>query len=127
MEKLVSEGSNDTPEINLDHNTGELYIGGSSLPENVMEVYQPVLDWIEKYSTNPKPVTFISFFFEYLNTSSSHMIMRILEQVIKLNKVCDELIINWYYPTSDLEMLHFGQELADLTNFPIHIMERDLH
>jgi hypothetical protein len=126
MDNLVIVGCSDKPEINFNHEKGTLYIGGSSLPENVMEVYDPVLKWIDKYMINPQPATHIEFFFEYLNTSSSHMIMRILEKVITLKDRCEELKISWYYSGSDPEMLHFGQELAELTNYPIIIAERDL-
>jgi hypothetical protein len=125
MNKLVVEGGNDRPAIDLDHERGILYIGGSSLPENVTELYGPVLEWIEMYSRNPKSLTTVNFFFEYLNTSSSHMMMRILEKLILLRD-SSNLTINWYYPEGDVEMLHFGQELAEFTNFPIHISERKL-
>ncbi len=126
MDTLVIEGSNDSPRIHLDREKGILYIGGSSLPENVVEVYQPVLDWLEKYCADPNPVTKIDFFFEYLNTSSSHMIMRILEKFIESKNIFKELHINWFYPTDDNEMRSFGQELAEMSNYPIKIIERDL-
>lgn len=51
--------------------------------------------------------------------------MRILEKLILLRD-SSNLTINWYYHEGDVEMLHFGQELAELTNFPIHISERKL-
>ena len=109
MEKLILEGSNDKPKVNLDKDKGYLFIGGSSLPENVLEVYIPIIE----------------FYFEYLNTASSQMIMRILEKCLELKSQCDTLSINWCYSAGDIDMRDFGQEMAELTNYPINIITRE--
>lgn len=127
MEKLVAEGSKDKPTVNFDKEKGYLYIGGSSLPENVLEVYAPILEWIDQYIDEPNPVTKIEFFFEYLNTASSQMIMRILEKCIELKSRCNTLVINWCYTAGDLDMRDFGHELIELTNYPINIITREHH
>jgi hypothetical protein len=127
MKKLVIEGSKDKPSVNLDNDSGKLYIGGSSLPENVLDVYNPILDWIDQYLTDPKPDTTIEFYFEYLNTASSQMIMRILEKCLQLKSLCEKLSINWCYTAGDLDMRDFGHELIDLTNYPINIITREHH
>jgi hypothetical protein len=127
MDNLVFEGSNDKPALNLDKKKGILFLGGSSLPENVLEFYNPVLDWLDRYIDDPNPITKIDFFFEYLNTASSQMIMRIFKKTVELNNVCRNLTINWYYPTGDLDMLQFGQELSEITNYPINIIARELN
>lgn len=121
MEKLVSEGSKDKPVINFDRESGVLFLGGASLPENVLEVYQPVLRWLDDYIADPNPITKIEFFFEYLNTASSRMIMQILQKCMVLRSSCKKLNIKWYYAPDDQDMKEFGNELQELTNFPIHI------
>ena len=63
MEKLDIQGESDRPDIHLDHEAGSLYIGGNSLPENVNEIYQPVLEWIDAYIQHPNPKTTFEFFF----------------------------------------------------------------
>ena len=127
MEKLVVEGSNDKPSVNLDKDKGYLYIGGSSLPENVLDVYIPILEWLDQYIIEPHPNTKIEFYFEYLNTASSQMIMRILEKCLELKTHCDTLSINWCYTAGDLDMRDFGHELIELTNYPISIITREHH
>ena len=127
MDNLIIEGTNDRPSINLNYETGLIYMGGSSLPENVLEVYNPVIEWIEKYTTAPKPVTKVEFFFDYLNTASSHMIMRIFQKIIDLKFKCEDLTINWFYPSGDLDMRNFGQELSEVINYPVHFMARHLN
>ncbi len=125
MEKLISEGSKDKPVINFDNESGVLFLGGSSLPENVIEVYKPIIKWLDDYTQQPNPVTSIEFFFEYLNTASSRMIMQILQKCLQLQKKCDKLNINWCYLAGDLDMKDFGQELVELTNYPINIISKD--
>jgi len=122
MEKIVIEGSNDSPKIILDGKLGQVFIGGSSLPENVLEVYNPVLIWLDEYTINPRPLTNIDFFYDYLNTASSHMIMRIFEKIKELAIACPKLNINWHYLKSDHDMRDFGEELKELINIPINLV-----
>lgn len=127
MEKLFLEGSKDKPKVNFDRDKGYLFIGGASLPENVLEVYVPILEWMNEYIIDPNPDTKIEFYFEYLNTASSQMIMRILEKCLELKSQCDTLSIDWYYISGDLDMRDFGQEMAELTNYPINIISKEDH
>jgi hypothetical protein len=125
MNKLISPGSNDTPSINFDPETGVLFLGGSSLPENVLEVYKPVSDWLDEYTKNPNPETEINFAFEYLNTASSHMLMQIMEKVLALKEKCRQLKINWYYDVGDHDMRDFGEELSELAHMDINLVQKD--
>lgn len=122
MKKIVVEGSNDSPKIILDGELGQVFIGGSSLPENVFDVYNPVLMWFDEYISDPCPVTNIDFFYDYLNTASSHMIMRIFEKIKELSIVCSKLNINWHYLKSDHDMRDFGEELQELINIPVKLI-----
>ncbi|MBN1953038.1 MAG: DUF1987 domain-containing protein [Bacteroidales bacterium] len=122
MEKLVTAGSNDTPYFNFDPESGILALGGSSLPENVFDVFLPVVEWLDGYLQQPNPNTVVKFKFEYLNTASSHMIMQILEKFLKLDELCESFTIEWYYDKSDMDMRDFGEELSDLTRFPFDLI-----
>jgi hypothetical protein len=127
MEKLTSKGSKDKPAINFDNESGVLFLGGSSLPENVLEAYKPAMTWLDQYILDPNPRTTVEFFFEYLNTASSHMIMQILRKCLQLKETCEKLVINWYYYVGDLDMKDFGQELQEVTSYPINIIPKDSH
>lgn len=122
MEKLLYPGSNDEPFFNLDPETGILVLGGTSLPENVFEVYLPVVSWLDKYLEDPNPKTEVRFQYEYLNTASSQMIMQLLERFLRLKDVCESFSIKWYYEKTDLDMREFGEELAELTMFPLELV-----
>jgi hypothetical protein len=126
MKKFAIAGSNDKPVINLDNEKGTLNFSGSSLPENVLEVFNPVLKWLEDYCAEPNPTTRAEFSFEYLNTASSHMIARIMQKIVSLKSGCNDLSISWYYASGDLDMRHFGEELIELTGYPIQLIAHDM-
>src|SRR5688572_31551773 len=71
MEILNLEGTADTPKIILDKGNGIFEISGRSLPEDSVEFYGPVLEWISNYAKAPNATTHFSFKLEYFNTSSS--------------------------------------------------------
>lgn len=49
MEKIVLEGTENTPELVLDHEGHSLLFKGDSRPEDVRTFYMPILDWLENY------------------------------------------------------------------------------
>ena len=51
METLQIEGTPKTPSIKFDYNNALLEIKGRSIPENSIEFYKPLVDWLDKYSS----------------------------------------------------------------------------
>ena len=49
MEDLKHEGSAKTPVVEFSSN-GELLLKGRSIPENSIEFYKPLIEWLESYS-----------------------------------------------------------------------------
>ena len=50
MEVIKIVGTDDTPSVTLDVTNEIFEISGRSLPEDVAAFYEPILDWIERYS-----------------------------------------------------------------------------
>ena len=46
MENLTLEGTPKTPTVSFSKDAGVLEIKGRSIPENSIEFYKPLLDWI---------------------------------------------------------------------------------
>ena len=57
MEDLKQEGSAKTPEVEFNA-SGELLLKGRSIPENSIEFYKPLIEWIESYSESPNTVSY---------------------------------------------------------------------
>ena len=87
-----------TPHVFLDAEKGSIKIEGRSIPENVIDFYQPILNWIDNYLKEPKDITIVDFKLEYFNTSSSKRLFDIMRKVesIAVNTV-KKVVLNCYY------------------------------
>ncbi len=126
MEPIFIEGTPKTPTIKFDSTTGKLEIKGRSIPENSIEFYKPMVDWLEKYAENSVPTTEVNIQLEYFNTSSSKCILDVfkkLEHISKTGK--SEVVINWYYEEDDEDMLEAGEDYQSILHIPFQMKELD--
>ena len=123
MEPLIRKEAEDTPGVSFNADEGVLELSGKSLPEDVKEFYNPVLEWIDNYSKNPKSKTTVNFRMKYFNTASSKMILDLIDKIVtNIQESKNELEINWYYIEADEEMGEAGEDLADMVEFPFNII-----
>jgi len=123
MENFQIEGSHYIPEINFNASTGILEISGESYHEYTLEFFQPIFDWLKRYTEEWGKKITLNFRMTYFNTSSSRRfleIMNILEDY-HFNKG-GEVVINWYYETNDLDMLESGEEYSEDVKVPFNII-----
>jgi SiaC family regulatory phosphoprotein len=114
MEILSIEGTDDTPKIILDKKNGKFEISGRSLPEDSVEFYKPILEWITDYSKEPNATTQFVFKLEYSNTSSSKLIQDILVALEKIKGVN----VLWCFQKDDEDMEEAGREFSDRVDIP---------
>lgn len=120
MEDIRIEGTPKTPTVNFITNEGLLEIKGRSIPENSIEFYKPLIDWIESYAQGPKDNTNINIQLEYFNTSSSKCILDLFK---KLEAINNNITINWYYEEDDEDMLEAGEDYEAIINIPFKMIE----
>lgn len=120
MEELRIEGSAKTPTIEFNV-SGELLLKGRSIPENSIEFYKPILDWIETYGGSPKEKTIVNVQLEYFNTSSSKCILDVFKKLETLSDTSIE--INWYYEEDDEDMLEAGEDYQAIIDIPFKMIE----
>src|SRR5690554_5359663 len=53
MEVINIKGTDDTPNVILDKASGQFELSGRSLPEDVNQFYEQILDWIDEYAKIP--------------------------------------------------------------------------
>jgi hypothetical protein len=123
MKALKIEGSSDIPQVVFDDKQGKLFMGGSSLPENVIEFFNPIMQWLDEYKNNRSISTTVEFNFEYLNTASTNMMARIIESLQDLNSSDNNFSITWCYTTGDYDMKELGMELLEDTGCTYNIVE----
>lgn len=125
MEILQLEGSPKTPEINLNPDTGVLKLRGRSIPENSIEFFKPLNDWIDGYGLSPKATTQIEVRLEYFNTSSSKCILDLFKRLEHLNGKSTEIKVNWYFEKDDEDMEEAGVDYDAIVALPFKIIEVD--
>ena len=120
MDDIRIEGSPKTPTVNFLAQEGVLDIKGRSIPENSIEFYKPLIDWIESYSKFPQNKTTVNIQLEYFNTSSSKCILDLFK---KLEAVNHEIVINWFFEEDDEDMLEAGEDYDSIINIPFKMIE----
>ncbi len=125
METLSLQGSPKTPTVEMNAETGVIEIKGRSIPENSIDFYRPVVDWLDKYSENPANETVVNIQLEYFNTSSSKCILDVFKKLETVYKKNGEkgVIINWYYEEDDEDMLEAGEDYQSILKIPFKMIE----
>ncbi len=121
MEILRIEPTNLTPYVSLDA-SGKLELSGRSIPENSLEFYQPVYEWLDEYLTNPADKTVFEVKLDYFNTSSSKCILDILKKIDKLEVRGLDVLVKWYYSENDEDMKEAGEDYGDLLESPFDLI-----
>jgi len=122
MDILKIEKTSDTPNVTLDRTNNIFEFSYRSLPENAIDFYNPILDWLQEYSKNPNNETIIQFKLEYFNTASAKQIAKVLLKLLEISKNA-KVKINWYYDKDDTDMLASGQRYSKLINLEFEFLE----
>jgi hypothetical protein len=125
MERLYLEPTELSPEIILSPEENIFKITGRSSPEDVRNLYYPVIAWIKDFFstildgnyiqyTTEKPFI-LKFEFTYFNSSSAKFFYDILTEVKKLNVAGVPVIIEWIYDEEDVDLKEAGADIAILS------------
>jgi alpha-amylase/alpha-mannosidase (GH57 family) len=112
----------ETPNVIFDKDNNIFEFSYRSLPENAIEFYNPVFEWIEEYSKSPNKETIINFKLEYFNTASAKQIAKILIKFFEISTK-NTVKIKWYYDKNDTDMLSSGQRYSKLINLDFEFIE----
>ena len=123
METISIEGTPKTPTIPFDTGNVVVEIKGRSIPENSIEFYKPLVDWLEKYAAKPQSTTSVNIQLEYFNTSSSKCILDVFKKLEAINKGGSQVTINWYYEEDDEDMLEAGEDYQAIINVPFRMVQ----
>ena len=122
MDTLSIEGTPKTPTIRFD-GKGMVEIKGRSIPENSIEFYKPLVEWLEAYAKEAKTQTQVNIQLEYFNTSSSKCILDVFKKLEAIHKANQGVTINWYYDEDDEDMLEAGQDYESIIRIPFKMIE----
>ena len=115
-----------TPEVILDKDNSVFHISGRSIVENAHEFYSPILSWFTEYFKSPNTTTELVFNLDYLNSSTSLQIMKMIF-IFEDNKNKNDLKVIWKHESDDEMSRERGEELQLSTeiNFELITTESD--
>jgi len=123
MKTLKIKGEEDSPIIDFDAEKGSLKIIGRSIPEDTVDFYQPILDWLDDYLKNPTEETTLDIQLDYCNSFSRKYLLAILKKMKLLIKEGYKVNINWIYEKDDDEMLEDGINYGKMIQLDINTVE----
>mgnify|MGYP006203512387 CR=1 FL=1 len=118
MQKLVFKGTEETPAVTLDKDSGIFDITGKSFMEDVNAYYEPIIGWLEEYKKSPNEETVFHFNVEYINTASSKMFLDVLTELEDIFKNGDKVKVIWKYLEDDEDMESTGHEFKEMFEMP---------
>lgn len=122
MRDLIIDPTRKTPEVKFMGN-GELFLTGISLPQNVIDFFLPIFNWLnELKSSSPKKITF-TIDLVYLDTSSTKAILTMLKLLKEMVGAQGDLSVIWKYENGDADMLDQGEVLQRTTRIPFTFEE----
>lgn len=123
MEPIIIEGTPKTPTVHFDSAEGIFKLEGRSIPENSVEFYKPLVDWLDNYKESPLPKTVVEVKLEYFNTSSSKCILDVFKKLEVIHKAKNDVDIKWYYEEDDEDMLEAGEDYESIIRVPFEMIE----
>lgn len=123
MDNIKIEGSAKTPTLDFNASTGVFEISGRSIPENSVEFYKPVLEWLDEYTKQPQAKTVANIQLEYFNTSSSKCILDVLKKFEGIAKTGNDIVVNWHYESDDEDMQETGADYQSIIKVPFNLVE----
>ncbi len=122
MNTLKLEPDSKTPGIEFDADAGKLKLWGRSIPENAVEFYKPVFEWLDNYQNKALAETEMTFQLEYFNTSSSKIILDILRRLETLQQTGkSKVVVKWLYEEDDEDMMEAGDDYQTIVDLKFEI------
>jgi hypothetical protein len=119
MDDISLVASTKTPSVKFSSN-GHLELRGRSIPENSLDFYKPLLEWVDKYSQSATFETKVHIQLDYFNTASSKCLLDLFRRLENIN---GKVSILWYYEQDDENMLEAGEDYEAIVNVPFKMIE----
>lgn len=124
MHKLHITPTQSTPEIIFSPEDNIFLIRGLSSPEDVRELYYPVIEWLRtfineiihknsKIYTPKNPLKFQTDL-DYFNSSSAKFIYDIFSELKKLSPHGIPIVVEWFHDEEDIDMKEAGIDISYL-------------
>ena len=82
-----------------------------------------VLSNRDEYLRNPSEITYVILAFEYLNSSSTIIIVSILRKLSQVILQSRKLVIQWYYEEDDEDIIERGEYISSTLDISIEFIK----
>lgn len=125
MDSFNLEPTTRTPRVQLDPITGECHFTGRSIPDNSVEFYKPIFDWISNFlASAPKRIAIV-IRYDYYNTSTAKCLVDIFRKLQEAHQSGIVAVnVTWEYEPGDEEMQESGEEYKASVQFPFTTKEK---
>jgi hypothetical protein len=126
MHELKISETKKTPKLVFDNTKGIIELKGSSIMEDTITFYNPVMEWVYEYIRNPKDTT-VNVHLEYFNTSSAKVLLILFKTLAKIERSGRKLEVNWYYADDDEDIMDSGHNFSMSAKLKFNFIEISSH
>jgi len=117
------EETPNSPFVNLSVEDCIFQIKGNSFSDNLSEIYDKVVDWIDKEMPKIDCPIECKFSFYVFNSVTYKNTLLIMSKFSELQEKGKKIKVVWYYDKEDEDSLAIGEDIQELFNFPVEIIE----
>ena len=118
--KTISSTKN-SPEVILDPQ-GIIKLTGRLIPENPVDYFNIIEEWINEYFRNPAEITRVEVRLEYINSSGTKYLYDIIQKITNIHLKNNKFVINWYYEEDDEDILERGEFFSSNLDVPFNFI-----
>ncbi len=114
----------DKPYIHLSETECNFEIKGNSYSVLIDDLYNEVIQWIEKHFPEIDCEINWNFQFEMISSASLKGIIKIIETLDKFFNQGKKIRITWISPGGDIDIIEIGEDLSELTSINFDFVQR---
>lgn len=114
-------GTQSTPTVHGDWQTGRLTMQGDSYPENAFELFDQIIRWISVFLEQSRPPLKLELQLVYLNTSSVKAMMDIFDLLEEAHRQGRQVGVDWRYHAENERIAELAEEFREDCTFPFAI------
>ncbi len=120
----VIAATDDTPSVIMDARNYIIRIEGPSFPEDAVDFYAPIVEWVKRLGNEFEDELVCDFDFTILSSASNKMVFEILIKLEKLHLLGRKVKVNWFYESFDEDMFDEGKGFKEGMKMPFEIVEK---
>lgn len=125
MKSLSIKGSQSTPTIECNADSGIMSMRGDSYPENSFEFFAEVITWVEQFIEQSSLALRLELNLIYMNTSSVKAMMDIFDMLEATFSKGRQVSVCWGYDPDNERVVELAEEFKEDCTFPFDIEPHD--